>query len=135
MEMECLPDVSVPCEQQICEIFDAQLVQYLCSSRAGFSSTSDGPDYREVECLPPYNDTVSSEVIRSERFAYNFKLCYCRSASPWTWTVSPSHFLRGLILISFTIYLSMIRVKIVTIQFGVRANSHTKVDQTPELCC
>ncbi len=39
VEMECLPDESVPREQQISEISDAQLVQHLCRSRAVFSFT------------------------------------------------------------------------------------------------
>ncbi len=65
VEMECLPDESVPREQQIGEVSDAQLVQHLCCSRAVFSVTADGSSYRQVECLPPYNP-VSSEVHTGE---------------------------------------------------------------------
>ena len=61
VEMECLPDVSIPCVQMISEVSDTQLVQHLCRSGAVFSFTADGPNYCQVECLTPYNP-VSSEV-------------------------------------------------------------------------
>ena len=59
--MECLPDDSVSLQQLLSEVSDAQLVQHLCRSRAVFSFTADGTDYRQTECLTPY-DPVSSEV-------------------------------------------------------------------------
>jgi hypothetical protein len=46
-----LPDESFSHERLISEVSDAHLVQYLCSSLAGFSCTADGSHYRQVECL------------------------------------------------------------------------------------
>ena len=56
-EMEGLPAESVPREQRISEVSDAQLVRHLRCSRLGavFSFTAEGYHYREVECLIPYN--------------------------------------------------------------------------------
>ena len=57
VEMECVPDDSVSCEQ----ISDAHLVQHLCRSRAVFSFTADGSSYQQVEFLTPYNLVVSEK--------------------------------------------------------------------------
>ena len=61
VEMECVPYDSVSCEQMISKISDAHLVQHLCRSRAVFSFTMDGSNYRQVECLTPYKLVVSAE--------------------------------------------------------------------------
>ena len=55
VEMECVPDDSVSCEQMISKTSDAHLVQHLCRSRAVFSFTADGSSYHQVECLTPTN--------------------------------------------------------------------------------
>ena len=56
--------VSVSFEQLI-SVSDAQLVQKMLQSLSVFSFTVDGFNFRQIECLTPYNP-VSSEVQASE---------------------------------------------------------------------
>ena len=61
VEMECVPYDSVSCEQMISKISDAHLVQQLCRSPSCLLLTMDGSNYRQVECLTPYELVVSAE--------------------------------------------------------------------------
>ncbi len=53
VEMECLSH-----KRLLSDVSDAQLVQHLCRSQAVFSFTADGSNYRQVECLVPYNPDI-----------------------------------------------------------------------------